>query len=231
MPRLILLPGLGADRRMFSRLGPVGTPLEVESLLLPHKGEGMEAYAARTAKALRIGEDDLIGGGSFGGMVASAIARGRPVGALILIGSAITSDAVRRPPIPGLERLLSALPPRLIEGFLRSEGLLKRVFGPEEEECLELGRVMLRDTPSKLLLEGMRLVSTYRPAGPPSCPVFAIHGRLDRVMSPPAVPGCRVIEGAGHGIAFTHAGEVTAFLQEICRQFPHLSQKGNQTER
>ncbi|NIQ93702.1 MAG: hypothetical protein GWO11_05725, partial [Desulfuromonadales bacterium] len=80
--RLILLPGLAADERMYGGLGDIGVALLTPRLPAPRRGETMPEFARRVADELQIGESDLIGGCSFGSLVAAEIARQRPVGAL-----------------------------------------------------------------------------------------------------------------------------------------------------
>ena len=49
MPRLFLLPGLGADERMFEALGASGLPLAPARLPVPEPDEPMPAYSLRVA--------------------------------------------------------------------------------------------------------------------------------------------------------------------------------------
>jgi pimeloyl-ACP methyl ester carboxylesterase len=172
----------------------------------------MTGYARRVAVTLGIEQNDIIGGASFGSMVASAIARQRQVRALVLTGGALDSATLR--PVPG-SRVLHWFPGRVLRPLLRSDRMLEMVFGPDGLEGKELARRMLNDTSDAMLLRGGRMILDYRPDTAPLCPVFAIHGALDRVMSPPPVPGCRVLAEAGHGLPWTHALEVVQYLREV----------------
>ncbi|MBE0596292.1 MAG: hypothetical protein IH614_03375 [Desulfuromonadales bacterium] len=211
MGRLILWPGLGADERMFTRIQSA-PPLITPRHLLPRRGEDLPAFARRSADALGIEAGDVIGGSSFGGVVAAAIARQRPVRALVLIGGALDAGGLR--PIPG-EQMVRRLPPFMVRPLLRSERALQHVFAPEGPEVYELARRMLNETPDDLLLYGGRMLIAFRPAQSVGCPVFALHGGRDPVMSPPPIPDCRLVAEAGHGLAWTHAAEVTAFLRQV----------------
>jgi hypothetical protein len=79
---------------------------------------------------------------------------------------------------------------------------------------------MIEATPAALLRRGARLASHYFPRIPPLAPVYAVHGSRDRLMRPPPVAHCRLIAGAGHGLALTHADSVTAFLRECLDAAP-----------
>ena len=71
--RLILLPALGADERIFSFLGELPGESVFPNLPVPFPKESMETYASRLAGKLVVQDTDLIGGVSFGGMVAAEI--------------------------------------------------------------------------------------------------------------------------------------------------------------
>lgn len=209
MARLILFPGLGADERMFENLDGMGFPPVTPRHLVPEKGEILSNYAIRVANWLAIKGDDVVGGSSFGGMLASAIARQRTVRGLVLIGSAVDSAGMKGRGVA----LMRFLPARLLRPLLNSDRLLDRVFAPESAEVRSLAQAMMRDAPEPLLLRGGRMMSAYRPDEKVPCPVFAIHGSQDPVMRPPPVEDCRLIPDAGHGIAWTHGSRVGAFLQ------------------
>jgi hypothetical protein len=211
--RLVLLPGLGADERLFAGLGPLGLPVVAARLPVPHRHECFHAYALRVAAGLELRPEDWIGGASFGSLVAADIARRRPLAGLVLLGGGLSSATVIRP-----ARALAAaarwLPLRPLRALLACPALLGAVFQPITPAARQQLVAMLAATPDDLLREGARLVSSYFPNIPPLCPVHAIHGRDDRLMRPPPVPACRLVNGAGHALVLTHAREVTGFLDE-----------------
>ncbi|NIQ97221.1 MAG: alpha/beta hydrolase, partial [Desulfuromonadales bacterium] len=210
MARLILLPGLGADERMFENLEGVDPAPVIVRHLVPEPGERLDNYATRVAEWLAINADDVVGGSSFGGLVASAVARQRQVRALVLIGSALDASALGRS-----GTLARFVPGWLLRSLLLSDRLLERVFAPEDTQMRQLAQSMLREAPEQLLLQGMRMMLCYRPTGDVPCPVFAIHGGRDPIMRPPFICGCRVVEDAGHGLVWTHGGVVGEFLDQV----------------
>lgn len=220
--RLILFPGLAADERMYAGLGEIGVPLLTPRLPVPAVAEEMSAYARRVADSLEIGDDDLIGGCSFGSMVAAEIARQRPVSVLFLLAGAVDSSSISRP-ARSLERLAGILPLSWMRRFFASEANLRLFFGSDQREYFPLARRMLADTPDELLRQGARLVVGYFPDQPVPCPVAAIHGGRDRIMAPPPVENCRVIADAAHGLVMSHASEVTEMLRE---EVARISGKG-----
>lgn len=216
MPRLFLLPGLGADERLFSRLGELCMPIQNTHLPVPAMHESMTAYAARVAAQIDLRPEDWIGGCSFGGLVAADIARHRPVSGLVLIGSALTSETV-----VSLAHLLAplarCLPLRPFRSLISTHAGLALLFGPLTDIHQRLLAEMLAATTDAMLRAGMHLVTSHFPKFPVLCPVHAIHGGNDRLMRPP-LSVCRLVPNAGHALPLTHPAEVTTFLREIlCR--------------
>jgi pimeloyl-ACP methyl ester carboxylesterase len=214
MSRLLLLPGLGADVRLFAGLGPLGLPIVPRRLPVPQRLETMTAYALRVAAEMELRPEDWIGGASFGALVAADIARRRPVAGLVLIGGALSANAI---PKPGriLAALASRQPLQPLWRLIGHPAVLSLAFRSLTPDAIHLLVEMLKSTPNDLLREGARMLASYRPSIPVLCPVFAIHGAHDRLMRPPALPHCLIVEGAGHALALTHAQDTTRFLQEI----------------
>jgi len=209
--RLILLPGLAADERMFGWLGPFPFPVLTPKLPDPSPKDTLSSYAARVAQGLKLTSDDLLGGSSFGSLVAAEIARQKPLRGLILIGGGLSSSQLV-PAARVLEKWGRWVPFFLLRRVLSSDFFLRQVFGPESPERLALGRQMLLETSKAMLLEGGRLAVSYFPQTPIRIPVAAIHGGCDRVMAPPPCPECCIISNAGHGLAVSHPEAVTRFI-------------------
>lgn len=215
--RLVLFPGLAADERMYQGLGELPWPLVTPRLLIPRRREEMADYARRHIEAYGLTPHDVVGGCSFGSLLAGEICRQQPMAGLVLLSGALSSAALVRQS-HRLQRLAPWVPFVLLRSLLVSAPFLRAVFGEADPAQLELGRRMIHQTPKALLLEGGRLAASYRPQGELACPVFALHGAGDRVIRPPQVAGLELVSDAGHGMVVSHADEVTAFLGRICRQ-------------
>ena len=74
-PRLVLLPGMGADERMFEEQRAAFPGLIVPPWLPARKRESLRDYAARMAETIRVERPFYLGGVSMGGMVALEMAR------------------------------------------------------------------------------------------------------------------------------------------------------------
>ncbi|MDD2557387.1 MAG: alpha/beta hydrolase [Desulfuromonadaceae bacterium] len=231
--RLFLLPGLAADERMYVGVrhclrtsatefsSKYGVALDeafiTPRLLVPHADETMEAYAQRTAAQLELKPHDVIGGCSFGGMVAAAIARAQPVAGLVLLSSALDSATqVRAAPV--LNRVAQKLPFAWVRKFLASDFFLRAVFGAAAPEEIELGRTMLLETPPLTLRRGGALAATYHSRAPILAPAYALHGEEDRVLKAPKLEYCTLVPAAGHGLVVSHPQLVADFLGAVTQK-------------
>jgi len=223
--RLVLLPGLAADERMYVgvREALEKAPLDISCelvtprLLVPNAGENMEAYAHRTAQALNVQEDDIIGGCSFGSMVASAIATQFAVRALVLLSGALDSSALGRS-ARFLNRFAPFIPFPLLQRVLASDWFLRSIFGEANPQDINLGRAMLLDTPEQAIRRGGLLAATCEQLNPLSVPVHALHGADDRVICPPKADHCKLVPHAGHGMVVSHPHEVAEFLLQTTQR-------------
>jgi pimeloyl-ACP methyl ester carboxylesterase len=211
MAQLHLLPGLGADERLFASLGELCIPIRSTHLPVPSVDESMTAYALRVAMQIDLRPDDWVGGSSFGALVAAEIARHRPVAGLTLIGGALTSETVM-PLAQWLAPLTRFVPMRPFRALISTHAGLTLLFGPLTGIQRRLLVEMLDATADAMLRAGARLVTSHFPKLPLRCPVHAIHGTADRLMRLP-LPGCRLVPHAGHALALTHPQEVTTFLR------------------
>ena len=210
--RIILFPGLAADERMYAGLGLLPVPLVTPRLLVPESGETMAAYARRHVEIYAIGPEDIVGGTSFGSMVAAEICRQQSARALVLLSGALSSAALVKQSRK-LNRLAAYVPFFMTRRLLMSSFFLHAVFGDADSDQIELGRAMIRQTPKPFLL-----AAGYQPTTTIQCPLFALHGGHDRVIRAPQLDNVELIDDAGHGMVVSHAGQVTEFLCRLCQQ-------------
>lgn len=81
---LYCIGGLGTDRTVFSALNILGVSLKVLDWLPHHKRESLESYAQRLAASADFPTDYYLLGVSFGGMLATEIAKKQPPKKLFL---------------------------------------------------------------------------------------------------------------------------------------------------
>lgn len=211
--RLILLPGMGADRRLFEPQRAVFPRLTVPDWLAPEPSETLEAYGRRMADAMVADRPFWLGGASLGGMVALEMARHIEPEAVFLIGSCRSARAV-----PAYLRFLERLTRPLPDGAVELSRALSPLFAGKlhglDPDQRRLVVAMMRATPTAFLRWASRAVMGWAFEGPLGCPVHHIHGDRDRLIPLRRVQPSRVVEGGGHLISLTHPDIVNAFLTE-----------------
>ncbi len=210
-PRLILFPGMGANARLFEPQQPIGAGIEVPRWLTPLRRESLASYAERMAAKLDTSRPFVLGGVSFGGMLAWEVAQHVPADRLrgVLLISACRS----RRGIPILYRwagLAAATMPAVVFQLAKASAPLARmamgIVTPEQAAVFDQ---MLRDADPAFLKWCLWALLRWRgPANPVAAPLLQIHGGSDRILPPRLCTAEHVIRGAGHLLNVTHPAEV-----------------------
>ena len=212
-PPLFLLPGMGADDRLFRPQLDAFPNAVVPPWLPPLPSESLADYARRFAEAIDPGRPCFVGGASFGGFVALEMAAHLKALGCFLIGSA------RGP--SGMPARVRCLRPfaRMIGAF--PIGILKPVAWSAHQSVARFAhprtRSFLRQLPQpdgQFLRWGMRVALTWRPTpAAAGVRVFQIHGERDWILPASRSGADVVLPGAGHLLSLTHAADVTDFLR------------------
>jgi len=217
---VVLLPGLGADRRLFGPQEAVVDDLVVPAWPEPKPRESLPEFAARLADSVPRSECLYLGGSSFGGMVALELAALlRPKGVL-LIGSCTHPSSIA-PLARSVRRLASALP---VSCFRPRRWMLPFVL--PKSGCLTPGQrelvwSMALATPASFLKWGVEAILSWRPT-PVAVPVHHVHGSHDRLIPLRLVRPDRVVFGGGHLLTLTHSQEVNLFLAQALSSAAHV---------
>ncbi len=205
-----LIPGLGADERVFRRLRLMGEVRVLTWLPPQSPAEPLAHYAARLAQAVQIGEPCWLVGVSFGGLLAQEIGRLRPLARIVLISS--LSSPCDLPPLlrlagaTGLHRLLPfgmlKWLPRLAQWFFGARGgteyrLLRQILADTDPQFARWATAQLLCWPG------------------PGLPAVRLHGTRDRLLPAGAGPIDYLVPGAGHFLIVSHAATVSDFLNRL----------------
>jgi len=212
MPIIVLLPGLGADERLFEPLHSAIPSLVVPPWPTPKSGDSLLAFAKRLLSVIPGGENMYLGGASFGGMVALELAAlVRPRG-VFLIGSCTSPQSIT--PVAQLTRaFLHVVPVSLFRPRRWQMPFVTPMFGRLTSGQRALFLSMAERTPASFLKWGLEAILSWHPS-PVAVPVHHIHGSRDRLIPIGRVQPNRVVSGGGHLLTLTHAEEVVAFLSE-----------------
>lgn len=207
---LVFLPGLNGDARVLAPQQAAFPNLAVATWPPPKKRETLKEYARRLAPAINPGRPCLIGGVSFGGIVALEIAQHVPTLGCVLI--ATCRD------VAGLPNTLRLLRPI---GAVAPGNALAQVASWGEHSVIEtmpglLPRfAKLRPEDREFRRWALQALLTWQPPSLGSCPLYQIHGEQDATF-PAACSGAdTIVANAGHLLTLTHAEIVNDYLRSV----------------
>ena len=209
--RLVLLPGLGADAELLEPQRREFPGLEVPPWLEPRPAESLEEFGRRMAQASALDGRAVIGGVSFGGMVATVMAGHVRPRALVLIASCTSGRAVR-----GYRRLLAPVLASLPWSGPVPRALWPIVawfFGAHAPDHRRALYRLLDQAPTPFVQWGLSAILRWSPASAPATRLRHIHGSSDRLLPIRVVQPTDVVPGGGHFINVTHAEQVNGCVR------------------
>jgi len=217
--QLILLPGLGSDHRLLEPQRAEFPQLAVPAWIPPLNGESLPHYAARMAETIAPSHDAplILGGVSFGGMLAYEMSRHLKPDAVVLIASCRTRQGLR--PIYRAGRWLLPLVP------VQAWSIAKLLSGPVVRIRLgvpparrDLAVRMFKEMDSRFMHWVLQAILRWEPTLLQGIRVFQIHGRCDLLIPARRVEADELIPDGGHLINVTHAERVNVFIRKALEQ-------------
>jgi len=211
MKRVYVFSGLGADERVFQYLDFSGFAVTFVRWLQPLQNETIEEYAKLLTKQIVTVRPILIGL-SFGGIVATEVAKLIDTEKIILVASAKT-----RQEIPFYYRLVGQL--RLHKllpvDLLKQPNVLSNwFFGVHSQSDKKMLVAILRDTDSQFLRWAIDKIVTWRNQFVhPN--LTHIHGTADRILPFRYVMSDLQVTGGGHFMTVNKAQELTAAIRSL----------------
>src|SRR5258708_26766748 len=144
MSKIFLIPGLGADTRVYNNIDLGDHEVICVDWIDPHKTDTLASYAQKLIRQYHITPGSVVIGNSLGGMIAVEIAKIIPVAKTILISSIKTVDEA--PWYFPLFRLLPVY--KLIPGrlFKHLRSLIRLIFGKMNADEVWLFNDMLKNS-------------------------------------------------------------------------------------
>ncbi len=205
---LRLLPGMGADARMFGPQQLAFPSLQVVGWIPPEPRESIARYAARLCEQLNLSPHTLMGGASFGGVVALEMAALMPLKDCILIGS-LRSPAGLRWTYPKLRHLsgLISVAPRCAAGGL---WLANPVWSALYRGILR----QIAESDARFLKWAVRALLDWQPSpAVANVTIHQIHGQRDLLLPARVSRADHIVPGAGHLLSLTHPQAVNDFIR------------------
>lgn len=211
---IILFSGMAADERLFESQSAIFANLRVQPWQSPLPDESLRAYAARLSLLANPGRPCIVGGASFGGVVALEVAQFLPAVACVLIGS------VRSPlGLPWRWRLLQPIAwfgpsvvqflavmitwfcwPFMTNGTLRK---FKRLARPEAAFIRWAICALVKWRPSHAIKR---------------VPVFHIHGSDDKVLPIELAHPDVIVPAGSHALSVFSPSAVNNFLADVLQK-------------
>ncbi|MFK7741553.1 MAG: alpha/beta fold hydrolase [Planctomycetota bacterium] len=228
--QLVLLPGLGADARLFADLRRRGVSFDTPAWLAPKPGESLRGWVARWVRERpddfgQAGRPRVLGGMSFGGQVALEAARLLEPESVALISSHPCSDELT----PRFRRQVGKLrwiPDLALRFGLRRIGMPAIARREQLQKDQRKTLLAMADTaPLSFFRWACQAAADWQwphngdeNATALRSQVHRIHGSEDSVI-PLGERDERttVLAGAGHLIPMTHTEDVATWLESQCR--------------
>ncbi len=215
--RLVLIPGIGVDEGLFApqreALGPIESPPWIE----PHERESLRSYAHRLADLIGPAGPLVLGGQSFGGMLALEAARVLRPRAVVLIASCTSAKSVPRP-YWLLETLSHLMPDRMARAIFRAQASrIAWKLDCGDEACRQFLAQRFSEASITFVRWAVRAIREWSFENDLTMPIHHIHGDRDRIMPIGRVNPTQIIPGAGHLLTMTHPAQVNAFIAEVLR--------------
>lgn len=214
---LIFFSGLAADARVFGPQQLAFPGLVVPDWPRPQQNETLTAYCKRLAVDLPVDGHLILGGASFGGIVALHVAQFVQPQAVILIGS--LRSPVELPPVVRYGHFLKRFLPLVPVGFLQwcIAPLVSKLAQRRVPYWWGLASQFRQSDPTVFKWSLARILD-WTAAPKVVCPIFQIHGSRDGVLPLRFTQPDAIVSGGGHVISLTHSKEVNDFIGEVLVQ-------------
>jgi len=218
------LPGLGADRRMFSYQLQLDYDWRFVDWIAPIKGESMTEYAKRYSGLFDTSRPFSILGVSLGGMMCMEVAKYIDPEQVILVSSCKTANelptqlrALRK---AKLHKLINA---RILKQMIK---FYSNTVGDLSGELKYLFNHMVENSDPDFMMWAANAVITWDNTDIPDH-VVHIHGSKDKVLQYQFVHPDYTVDGGSHYMIGTRVHEVNALLDKVLSRVPTFSKSNN----
>lgn len=210
--KVYFISGIGADRRAFRNIClPPGYDAEHLDWISPEPNESLENYSSRLAAAIPGDQQFCLLGLSFGGMIASEIARLRnPLKTIIISSVKHVNDLpwyYRRAGRLGIHKIVPI-------SFYKAGTWLRRVMGVGSPEDKAIVYEYIRNVDPSFLKWSLDAILKWK-CELPAPGIVHVHGSRDHLLPVRYLKPDIVIEKGGHLMVLNQAEEVNRVLRDI----------------
>jgi len=213
--KVYFISGLGADRRAFYKIKlPAGYEPVYLDWIAPLQNENFSDYAKRFSALIKPGEDFILIGLSFGGMLASEIAKIVFPKRLIIISSLSCYKELpwyfKLAGKLGLHKIISP-------ALYKQVTLVNRFMGVGNKEMKGIVYDYVKRTDPEFIRWSLNEILNWRQRDKfPG--LVHIHGSNDHLLPCRYVKADYIVQKGGHLMVMNKAGEVNSILKEILKQ-------------
>lgn len=211
-----LLPGLGADHRLFGRLELPGHTLHYLDRPEVPVGSTMADIARLLAARVNAEVPHALVGVSMGGMEAQELAALTHPRKVVLISSWKGPQEM-----PAHLKLLRGTHPERLLSKIFMQGSLPVIrwqMGVEEPDEVQLLDSFLQMTNLEQLRIQISACLNWEGPAQPVPGLLRLHGDRDRLMPISNIQGAQVVKGGGHFMVFSHGAEVSALVAKALEE-------------
>jgi pimeloyl-ACP methyl ester carboxylesterase len=216
MTKVYLIPGLGADSRLFKNIQlPAGYEIVLVDWLIPSETDTLTSYSQNIVSQYNMSDNSIVIGVSLGGMISVEIAKQLKLDKVILISSIKTNSEA-----PWYFKFFRSLPVyKAIPGKLMTHlgFLVKPMFGQMKPDDLTLFKSMLQNS-SPIFLKWAMRSALYWKNDVEFSNLYHIVGNKDLVFPYQNIKNpTAVIKGGTHIMVFDKAAEINVLLADILK--------------
>jgi len=210
--KVYFISGLGADKRVFNRIKlPGGYRAVYLDWIDPLPNEKFSDYAKRFSRLIEPGEDFILVGLSFGGMLVSELAKTlAPKKTIIISSVSCHKELPWYFKLAGKFNLQKIISPSIY----KRATLINRFMGPGDKEMKNIVCDYVRRTKPEFIRWSLNEIlnwdQTQRPPG-----LIHIHGSNDHLLPCRYTRADFVVQKGGHLMVLNMAGEVNRILEEV----------------
>lgn len=211
---IYLVPGLGADHRVFETIVLPGSETSVIYWEHPEKYEPIEAYTKRLLPQIKVAPAAFVGL-SFGGIISAELTKHFPEAKLILV-----SSIASRNEMPWWARFGAAIRMnRIFSGkfMKRPNPVIRWFFSIRPGHDRKVFDAILRDSDPDFLFWALDTILNWKGSG--AARVHHIHGDRDRLLPLRFTSADTIVHGGGHLMILSHGEEISRRLVEMLAQF------------
>jgi pimeloyl-ACP methyl ester carboxylesterase len=210
--RAYFISGLGADRRAFYKIKlPRGYQPIYLDWITPLANETLADYAKRFSQAIKQDEEFVLIGLSFGGMLASELAKIVSPKKLIIISSLSSYSELpwyfKLAGKLGLHRIISP-------SLYKQATIMNRFMGAGNKEMKSIVYSYVNNIDPAFIRWSLNVIVNWSHTERLS-EMIHIHGSNDHLLPPRYVKADYLVKGGGHLMVMNRADEVNSILREV----------------